>query len=187
MVIGNSPVRLDNTADGEFTGLNLRFGNEEFLIYDVYALSTKIEYEQESIANNGKGIVNFFSDDVIYDDNYSIVLKIVNTGAAGAGEFQYSLNGGFLWSEDILIPAQGLFLIPDTGIWVEFFDNGGEFMVGDTYKTKIRGDMSKHDYTQVIAVVFAAAFLLMAGVYHHYASQRDRADQYELMIYERVK
>ena len=34
MVIGNSPVRLDNTADGEFTGLNLRFGNEEFLIYD---------------------------------------------------------------------------------------------------------------------------------------------------------
>ena len=187
MVIGSTLFRVDDTATGEFTGLNLRFENEEYLIYDVYALSTKIEYEQESVSNNGKGIVNFYSDDVIYDDNYSIVLKVVKTGAAGVGEFQYSLNGGFLWSEDTLIPAEGLFLIPDTGIWVEFFDNGGEFMVGDTYKAKIKGDMSKHDYTPVLAVVLVVAFLFMAGVYHHYASQRDRADQYELMRYERVK
>ena len=153
----------------------------------AYALSTKIEYEQESTTNNGKGIVNFYSDDVIYDDNYSFVLKVVKTGACGEGEFQYSLNGGFLWSEDTVIPTDGLYSIPDTGIWVEFFDNGGEFMVGDTYKTKIKGDMSKHDYTPVLAVVLVVLFLFMAGVYHHYASQRDRADQYELMRYERVK
>ena len=71
----------------DFTGLNLLFGNEEYLIYDVYALSTKIEYEQESVSNNGKGIVNFYSDDIIYDDNYNIVLKVVKTGNAGDGEF----------------------------------------------------------------------------------------------------
>ena len=187
LVIGNAPVHVNNTATGEFTGLSLRFGNEEYLIYDVYALNVKIEYEQESVSNNGKGIVNFYSDDVIYDKNYNVVLKVVKTGACGEGEFQYSLNGGFLWSEDLLIPAEGLLLIPDTGIWVEFYDNGGEFMVGDSFKTKIKGDMSKHDHMPVIAGLLAAVCIAFGLVYHHYASQRDRADQYVLMRYERVK
>jgi hypothetical protein len=171
----------------DFTGLNLLFGNEEYLIYDVYALSTKIEYEQESVSNNGKGIVNFYSDDIIYDDNYNIVLKVVKTGNAGDGEFKYSTNGGFTWSEDTLIPAEGLFLIPDTEIWVEFFENGGEFMVGDVYKTKIKGDMSQHDYSMVIAILLGVVCVAMFAVYHHYTSQRDGADRYELMRYERVK
>ncbi len=187
LVIGNAPAHVYNTSTGDFTGLDLRFGHEEYLIYDVYALNTKIEYEQESVSNNGKGIVNFYSDDVIYDDDYSIVIKIVKTGSAGEGEFKYSLNGGFTSSEDIVVPAEGLFLIPDTVLWVEFFDNGGEFMVGDTYKTKVKGDMSKHDYTPYIAGLLVVVLVFMAWVYHHYASQKDRGDQYELERYERVK
>ncbi|HAG70009.1 MAG TPA: hypothetical protein DCL38_08550 [Lachnospiraceae bacterium] len=187
LVIGIATERINNTASGEFTGLSLRFENEEYLLYDVYGLSTRIEYEQESVSNNGKGIVNFCSDDVIYDDNYSIVLKVVKTGTLGTGVFRYSLNGGFLWSEDVLTPEKGLFLIPDTGILVEFFDNGGEFMVRDVYKTKIKGDMSQHDHTPVIAGMLVVLFMVMAGVYHHYSSQRDGADRYELMRYERVR
>ena len=60
-------------------------------------------------------------------------------------------------------------------------------MVGDVYKTKIKGDMSQHDYTPVIAGLLVVLFMVMTGVYYHYASQRDRTDQYELMKYERVK
>ena len=39
----------------------------------------------------------------------------------------------------------------------------------------------------VLAGFLVVIFVVMAVVYHHYASQRDRADQYELMRYERVK
>ena len=186
LVISNALARVEDTATGAYTGLNLSFEGMEYLIYDLYRFCSRIEYDQESKSRNGEGVVNFFSDEVIYDKDYHIEAKIVKTGGLGEGEFAYRINGGLLWSEAVQIPADGFYRFEDTGIQVQFFENNGTFMVGDVFETNIKGDMSKRNYMPFIVVLLAVVLVVLVLVNLHYTSQRDGADRYELRRYEKL-
>ena len=186
LVISNAVTRIEDTATKAYTGLNLSFVSPEYLIYDVYTFSSHIEYEQEGASRNGEGLVNFFSEEVIYNKDYHIKVKVVKTGGLGEGEFVYSMSGGLSWSEPEVIPANGLFELSDSGVRMEFFDNGGSFMVGDVYETNIKGDRSKRSYMPYIAGALVMILVIIFSVFHHYTAQRDGSDRYELKRYEKL-
>jgi hypothetical protein len=59
------------------------------------------------------------------NDEYEAILKITRTGTLGTGAFQYSLDNGDVYSEEIAIPLGGSYTIPDSGIVLTFTPNGG--------------------------------------------------------------
>ncbi len=66
---------------------------------------------------------------------YRAIVSIFAAGTVGVGKFQYSLDGGYSYSEPITIPAGGSFTIPRTGITATFVAGGGPafFDVGDVH------------------------------------------------------
>ncbi len=81
-------------------------------------------------------------------DSYRVIVEVTKTGGVGVGEFKYSLdfttnaeiatanNAGRSFSGEILIPAGGAYVIPDTGLTITFTDNGGPILFedGDTFR-----------------------------------------------------
>lgn len=63
-------------------------------------------------------------------DAYDVRMTVTTTGAAGAGVFKYSVDGGNNTSGEILIPSGGRYAIPDTGVVLIF---SGTFTALDVY------------------------------------------------------
>lgn len=63
-------------------------------------------------------------------DAYSAQVNITTSGALGVGYFTYSLDGGNTVSGTQVIPASGVFVVPDTGLVMTF---AGTFTAGDQY------------------------------------------------------
>lgn len=61
-------------------------------------------------------------------DDYSVVITITRSGAAGTGKFTYSLDNGVNNSPPLTIPAT--YVVPHAGLVLDF---GGTFVAGDTY------------------------------------------------------
>lgn len=68
-------------------------------------------------------------------DTYRGILAITKTGAAGVARFKYTLDGGYTYSEDILVPSGGTFAIPNTNITVTFVPGAGPIIheIGDSH------------------------------------------------------
>ncbi len=72
-------------------------------------------------------------------DAYEIVVGIVTSGILGVGVFNYSLDGGNTWSQDITIPAGGTYSIGHNAeLTLTFAAMGGSgigaaFQAGDVY------------------------------------------------------
>lgn len=58
-------------------------------------------------------------------DHYLAILRIRGTGTVATGQFDYSLDNGYTFSETYTIPAGGTFLIPGTATTVTFVAGGG--------------------------------------------------------------
>ncbi len=70
-------------------------------------------------------------------DNYEVVIRISTEGELGAGEFEYSLDGGATYAAPVTIPLGGTYALPATGVVIEFVTgpSGADtsFIEEDTY------------------------------------------------------
>jgi hypothetical protein len=64
-------------------------------------------------------------------DAYEAVIEIMQGGALGAGSFRFSLDGGDTYSPEMIIPADGAYAIPDTGLLLTFAS--GNYVAGDRH------------------------------------------------------
>lgn len=69
-------------------------------------------------------------------NTFGIAIRITGTGGLNTATFQYSIDGGATYSDDLTMSVNGVFAIPDTGVTLTFAK--GEpaeksFVVGDTY------------------------------------------------------
>jgi len=83
-------------------------------------------------------------------DAYEAHIEITADGTLGAGQFRYSLDDANSWSEEYIIPAGGVFSIPNTNLDITFVPGGGPDFFED-------GDLHEFDCT---APYYAAADLL---------------------------
>lgn len=68
-------------------------------------------------------------------NSYDIVIKIMDSGNCNVGSFQYSIDGGISFSEEMTIPVSGEFELLATGLKVKFVDaeSGDSFVTGDCF------------------------------------------------------
>lgn len=67
---------------------------------------------------------------------FDVVVRITETGDTNEGSFQYSIDGGNNYSEDITIPLSGSYEIEETGLTLKFVDATTEdksFLQDDAY------------------------------------------------------
>lgn len=81
----------------------------------------------------GTGTVTWVTQVSSTLDNYDVFVTVLLAGAAGVGQFQYSVDGNNTLSAPILIPSGGAFAIPLTGVVLTF---GSTFTLGDVYEIK---------------------------------------------------
>lgn len=182
----DQPIYLTNDSQKE-TGLKLRFDSmAEYLKYDEYYYKGSIEYKIEEIGNVGKAQIQLYSDEVVYNDSYKFIMKVTKTGGLGRGGFEYSLDNGLTWSRGTPIPKDGVYSIPKTILKIGFFDGNGDFMVSDSYKAEVKGDMSKRDYTPYLAGFIGIISVLVYMLINHYRKMKDDPRNFKLHVYEPV-
>jgi len=81
------------------------------------------------------------------NDDYEVIVEITATGTLGAGRFRYSLDDGYAYSPEILIPSGGTYAITNTGLTLTFVPGLGAVFFED-------GDMHSFDS---VAAMWAAA------------------------------
>lgn len=94
----------------------------------------------DDVTGGGTLAVETSEDDGSPVDEYALAVMITATGGVGIGRFQYSLDGGRTVSPDFLIPAAGTFVLPLTGLTLEFenADVGtSHFVAGDRYTCSV--------------------------------------------------
>lgn len=169
------------------TGLKINFdSNDEYVQGDKYLYTTCYEYKtrvEDTI--NGTGQIRITSDDVIYDAKYQMRITITKTGSCGEAMFKYNLNG--VISEGILVPADGMFEIPETGITVTFWDAGGKFVVGDNWYVEIKGKAGVKDYTPYIVGAIVIAIAIVFAIFAYFAKLKDKPTDYVLKPYKRIE
>ena len=70
------------------------------------------------------------------NNQYDIVVEIIESGNNNEGSFWYSIDGGNNFSEEYTIPLSGEFELPGTGMVLKFTDSDTEdksFLEGDAY------------------------------------------------------
>jgi hypothetical protein len=68
-------------------------------------------------------------------DSYDVRVEIRVTGALGAAQFRYSLDGGLEYSEQIIAPSGGTYALANTGLTLTFVPGAGPivFEKGDVH------------------------------------------------------
>jgi hypothetical protein len=70
-------------------------------------------------------------------DAYAVNVQIVDTGRFNTATFKYSLDGGTTWVQKITVPTDGKYVIPGTGITLNFTESTEDalnsFKAGDAY------------------------------------------------------
>ncbi len=109
------------TTAGAFTYLvpgtlcKVTFSDQSYTTAAVWTITTA-----GGISLSGTGTVGWVTQVSSPLDVYDIRVTIVTTGALGAGVFTYSLDGSNTTSGQILIPSGGVYVIPNTGIFLTF-------------------------------------------------------------------
>lgn len=87
-----------------------------------------------TIAHTGTG-AGTFAVQGSPNNEFSIVVEIMTTGENNAGSFRYSLNGGESYSDEIVIPLNGTYQVPLTGLTFKFTEDneGSSWIEGDKY------------------------------------------------------
>lgn len=124
--LGNSPL-ADACID------SVEWGAKEIhclpVKADIQATIGTIEQE-----GSGSGQVTITGSPV---NELNIVIEITKSGETNEGEFRYSIDGGYRYSEELTLPLSGEFLIPETGLKAGFIAADNEtFIKGDCYRIK---------------------------------------------------
>lgn len=91
-----------------------------------------------TVTKTGTGIGNLTASGAPYNA-YDVMVSITGQGSLNTALFQYSINGGYSYSDELTVPITGTYGIPSTGITLQFAAGTGEdaatdsFKVGDTY------------------------------------------------------
>lgn len=103
-------------------------------------------------------------------DSYEGRVEIRVTGALGAAQFRYSLDGGYTYSAQIIVPSGGTYALTDSGLTLTFAGSGSAFEKGDvftfttteaTYSTTDLNtgmDVVKADNTPIAAIILSGVF-----------------------------
>lgn len=69
------------------------------------------------------------------NNNFNIIVEIVTAGENNEAEFKYSLNGGETFTDEIVVPLAGEYVIPLTGLKLVFTEanNSNSWKAGDKY------------------------------------------------------
>lgn len=87
----------------------------------------------------GSGTVAVASEDTKPYNAFDIIIKITGQGKFNTALFNYSIDGGINYSDDITVPLTGAYTIPNTGVKVTFTEGAApnettSFVVGDTFR-----------------------------------------------------
>src|SRR5687767_3996300 len=108
-------------------------------------------------------------------ERYEVQALISKTGTLGAGEFQYALDGGRTFSESIVIPTGGTYVIPNTNLTLTFVPGAGAvfFQIGDLHSftttaphysaTELAAGMVALNAFQNITPAFAVDAIVLTG------------------------
>lgn len=98
-------------------------------------------------------------------DNYLVKIKITKTGALGVARFRYTLGASTLradtaydYSEEIIVPSGGTFVLPGTGITTTWVPGAGPviFELGDTHTwTSVAPHYTTTDISTAITALLA--------------------------------
>lgn len=110
----------------------LAFASGTYVAGDVYSFAL-----DGTITRTGSGTATLLNGSTFEAlDSFDVRVGIGTSGAAGAGVFQYSLDGGIDWSPGILVPSGGTYVIPSSGVKLTF---SGTFTAGDVYSASVTG------------------------------------------------
>lgn len=91
-------------------------------------------------------------------DAYDVIVEITVSGTLGAGEFRYTLDGGRGYSPSIVIPAGGVYNIPNTNIELTFVPGAGAdfYDEGDTHSFTCTGPLlTSSDLSAAVTALLA--------------------------------
>ncbi|MBV9501618.1 MAG: hypothetical protein JO138_19790, partial [Acidobacteriaceae bacterium] len=80
---------------------------------------------------------------------YSWVVKIVAGGALGTATFQYSTDGGVTFLPSTPVATASMYVVPGTGIALDFPNGTGTYMAGDTYSWTSAANISDFPIVEV--------------------------------------
>ncbi|GEM44829.1 DUF2586 family protein [Deinococcus cellulosilyticus] len=98
-----------------------------------------------------------------------VQVKVTKSGALGAGQFQYTLDGGDTWSRSYTLAAS--FAIPGRGLTITFA--AGSYTVGATYKFTVTAPTASIGDLQAAAQVLVDSPYLMEFI--HFAQPGDNS------------
>ena len=105
-------------------------------------------------------------------DDYQVIVRIVRSGKVGVSPyptFQYSLDDGLTYSDEIVIPASGIYSVTGTGMVLNFSNGANGFFGGDqwifttTAPTWSNSDVA-NGYTALLADSRTWGFVHLVGV-----------------------
>ena len=192
------PVVLKDTIkDEDFavtknpkTGLVFNFSGSEttsiplFYAGDRYEMSTNKEYTV-SQTSTGDAKVNIYTSEDLTLADYKVVVLIKSTGTTKDLTFDYSINGGFSYTNTPLtVPEGNVFQIPDTNVFVEFTDLTGQYFVNDKYTAKIPKDEFEEDHTYILIILGAIILVVVMGFLMFLKSTADKDSDFVLHKYD---
>ena len=96
------------------------------------------------------------------NNNYEVVVEILQEGALNEATYRYSIDGGDNYTGEKTVPTDGEMLIEGTGVKITFTEAvtpANSFVKGDTYKFKtVAPKMSNQEVLDAIAVLKDASF-----------------------------
>lgn len=113
--LGNSPL-ADACIDATENGLKT--------IY-AFPVNADVKGTVSEITKTGTGQGSVSVEGEV-TNAFDAVIKITESGDVNEGAFQYSIDGGNTFSDDITIPLSGSFEIAGTGLIVKFADSDAE-------------------------------------------------------------
>lgn len=99
-------------------------------------------------------------------DSYEFIGRIKKTGALGVAKFDYSLDDGYEFSDELTVPAGGTYAIPNTGLTLTFVPGGGPvlFELGDKHEFD---SVAPHYTTGNIGTAITALLAQLGNRYIH--------------------
>ena len=121
------------------------------------------------------------------NDAYEVIVEILTTGSIAGTlfEFRYSLDDGTTYSEAIIAPSGGTYLLPNTAVTMTFVDGAGPtwFVDGDTHSFDCVAPLYTTanlatGVTALLAATLDWAFLALVG---EHASGADGATMFGVL------
>ena len=195
LINGVHEIFLTGDESGETvpTGLSINFNNADtYLVYDEYRYQSELEYALDQPTHLGKGEIRLTSGDVLYDYSQKVMIRIEKTGSLGVATFKYALKYLedtpllTLWSEEMVIPEDGTYQIPDNDLTLTFWDGFGDFVVGDEYVCELKTAKSKRDYTPYLLGILAIFVTAALIIVFYLLSLKEKPYEYTMNTYKKI-